>query len=192
MLTVALDIATTTTTIIRSWPQFFRIYVHKDKAGVSAASWQMVFAMHTIWFCYGIASHIPLLIVVNLLAGVSTGLVVIELTSVRGAFTVLLPTIAFALIINAISVHLLLVMAVTLAILWSIPQLILVFRARHEGVSPWSWTLSAINSLIWIAWGWHTHHPTVIIAHYFIFPTSSVIAILAWQSNKELPETVTP
>lgn len=175
MFTSGLSVVAVILTVSRSWPQFARIVMKKDRAGVSVVTWALALASHVGFFMYGVLSPVPLLIVVNLLAGAGCAAITWVLRSpllVLGVVAVAATasTLAFAVADGA-----LLALITPLAIGMFIPQLVRVFRTSARGVSPTAWVLAALSSTTWIAWAWAIDRPSIVIAHFFMLPASLAI-----------------
>jgi uncharacterized protein with PQ loop repeat len=175
VLAAVLSVVALILTTLRSWPQFVRIVVRREQTGVSALTWQIALAAHTGWFAYGLLAGLPLLVVVNLLAGAGCAATTWVL---RSGVTVIAVTAA-ALAISALAfsvadgVHLAVVTVLAMAMFW--PQLVRTFRAPAAGVSPTAWAVSALASTTWLAYAWAIDRPSIVIAHLFMLPAALVI-----------------
>ena len=121
-------------TTLRSWPQFLRIIVKGERAGVSALTWAMALANHTGWFVFGLLSGVPLLIVVNIVAAAGCGATawVLRSWAIVGAVTtasLVIPVAAFSR-----SDALLLAMITALSLTMFVPQVVRTVSGPDGGV----------------------------------------------------------
>lgn len=172
---LVLDVLAVVLTVARTWPQFIRIVVRRDKTGVSVLTWMLVMISHLGWLMYGILDHVVLLIVVNALCALGCAAILLRLRPVP---YVLAPVVGMPLVsvaLYGITNGALLAAIIALSLVMFIPQVLRVFRAPHHGVSPLTWTLSALSSVTWISWSIMVERPVLAAAHYVMLPTALVI-----------------
>jgi uncharacterized protein with PQ loop repeat len=180
VLTEVLGTVATCSTIARTWPQFVRIAVRKDKEGVSLATWSLALTNHTGWFMYGILTAEPVFIISNIFAGFGCAATVVTLQSWKRmaqiAFAAAILTVAIFYGISA-SATLVVIVAITMSMM--LPQLWSIFRSPATGVSVTAWLVSALSSITWIAWAQSIHRLTVVVAHFVLLPAALIIATRA-------------
>ena len=177
MLVSVLSFFAVVLTVLRSWPQFVRILVRKERSGVSLSTWLMAVANHTGWFMYGILSAIPLFTVVNVLAGAGCVATAWTLSSWRPIAVVVIMSTLLSLSTFAIADAVLLTTITALSFGMFLPQLGKVIRTSAEGVSIATWSVAALASATWIAYACAIHRPTIAVAHFFMLPASLIIIV---------------
>jgi uncharacterized protein with PQ loop repeat len=187
MLVTVLSVLAVVFTTLRSWPQFVRLIVKGERAGVSALTWAMALANHTGWFVYGIVAGVPLLIWVNLVAAAGCGATTWVLRSWRMVAAVAAATVVVAVASSAVAEGLLLAIITVASLTMFVPQLVRTWRrpARAaagagrsaQGVSPAAWLVAALASMTWLAYAWAIERPSIVIAHFFMLPMSLVILV---------------
>jgi uncharacterized protein with PQ loop repeat len=183
VLTTTLAFVAICFTVGRTWPQFVRIVLHKDKAGVSLGTWTLALMNHTGWLMYGILSNVPLFIVSNILAGVGCAATVWTLSSWKRAAQITAATAIATAAIYGIGDALLLTVITGFTLSVVLPQLIAVFRKPATGVSTLAWFIAAGSSITWIAWAVSINRLTVVIAHFVLLPAALVIATRAKRAH---------
>lgn len=172
---IVLDVLAVVLTVARTWPQFIRIVVRRDSTGVSGLTWMLVMISHLGWLMYGLFDHVVLLIVVNTLAALGCAAILVRL---RPLHYLLIGVGAMGLAsaaLYAISNGALLTAVIGLSLVMFVPQVVTVFREPHYGVSPLTWTLSALSSMTWISWSFLVGRPVLAAAHYAMLPIALVI-----------------
>jgi uncharacterized protein with PQ loop repeat len=177
VLVVFLSVLTTVLTTLRCWPQFVRIVTTGERAGVSPLTWGMALASHTGWFAYGFASGLPLLVGVNFVAALGCGATTWVLRSGWVAAAVATAAGAVAVAAARVSDSVLLVLITSAALVMFVPQLVQTLRRPAAGVSPSAWAISASASAAWLTYAWVIGHPTIVVAHYVMLPTSLLILL---------------
>lgn len=191
MLTEVLGTVATCSTIARTWPQFVRIAIRKNKEGVSLGTWSLALTNHTAWFMYGVLTSVPVFIVSNLFAAMGCAATVVALHSWKRLVMIVcaaavLTTAIFYLISD--SATLAIIVAVTMSMM--LPQLWSVFRSPVSGVSPTAWLVSAVSSITWIAWAQSIHRLTVVAAHFVLLPAALIIAARAMYAHRRTEPVV--
>lgn len=186
MLTTVLGTLAICFTIARTWPQFVRIVVRKDKQGVSLGTWSLALTNHTGWLAYGILTNVPIFILSNLLAGFGCVATVWILHSWQRMLQIIVAITVASISIYAIgdSVLLTAISGLTLSVV--LPQLVKVFRSPATGVSTLTWIISAMSSITWISWAITIERLTVVIAHFILLPAAIVIAIRASRAHSHI------
>jgi uncharacterized protein with PQ loop repeat len=190
---VALDVFAVVFTVARAWPQFIRIVVKKDTTGVSILTWTLVLSAHLGWLTYGILDRVVLLMVVNTLSALGCAVIVMRLRAVRFLAAPVGGTLVASWALYEIRNGVLLGVLIGLSILMFLPQVAGVFRAPHQGVSPVTWTLSALSSITWISWSIMVGRPLLGAAHYVMLPLALVILVMTLRRKGQLePEAFPP
>ena len=179
-----LNVLATVFTVLRSWPQFTRIVVRKNRSGVSALTWSLALANHTIWIVYGALANEPLLIVANILAGAGCAAIVGSLRSPPTSVATTILATATALALLQLGENVLLIAGVSSAIAMFLPQAIRVIRSNSEGISTLAWTTSALSSITWLTWGFVRGRPALVTAHFVMLPVAIFIALNSWRHHR--------
>lgn len=177
MFVIVVSAAALVFTVLRTWPQFIRIVVKGERAGVSLTTWMLALVNHAGWFMYGLLSPIPLFIASNLLAGLGCAATVWTLRSKKPVFAITLAAGLVSWAVFSLDSAVLLVIVNCTAIGMFLPQLVRVFRSNPEGVSITAWVMAALASATWILYGFVINNPAVVAAHFLMLPAS--LAILA-------------
>jgi uncharacterized protein with PQ loop repeat len=190
---VALDVLAVVFTVARTWPQFIRIVIKKDSTGVSVLTWTLVLSAHLGWLTYGILDRVVLLMVVNTLSALGCAVIVIRLRAVRFLAAPVGGTLVASWALYEIRNGVLLGVLIGLSIVMFLPQVAGVFRTPHQGVSPVTWTLSALSSITWISWSIMVGRPLLGAAHYVMLPFALVILVMTLRHQGRLePEALPP
>lgn len=192
-MVIVLDVLAVLFTVARTWPQFIRIVVRRDSTGVSVLTWVLVMTAHLGWLTYGVLDHLLLLIIVNALSALGCALIVLRLRAVRFLVVAVAATGLASWVLYEIRNGVLLGVVIALSLVMFIPQVVKVFRAPHQGVSPLTWTLSSLSSVTWISWSLVVGRPFLAAPHYVMLPVA--LAILAMTRPREramAPEGLVP
>ena len=180
---IVLDVLAVVFTVARTWPQFVRIVVRRDSTGVSILTWTLVLSAHLGWLTYGVLDHLALLIIVNILSALGCAVIVLRLRPLRFLVGPVAGTILASSALYEIRNGVLLGALIGLSLVMFVPQVVTVFRVPHQGVSPITWTLSALSSITWIAWSIMVGRPLLGAAHYVMLPIALVILVMALRRN---------
>jgi uncharacterized protein with PQ loop repeat len=190
---IVLDILAVVFTVARTWPQFIRIVVRRNSTGVSTLTWTLVLSAHLGWLTYGVLDHLVLLIVVNILSALGCAVIILRL---RPAVFLIAPfagTVLASWALYEIRNGLLLGALIGLSLVMFLPQVVKVFRAPHQGVSPVTWTLSALSSITWISWSIMVGRPILGASHYVMLPIALAILAMTLRSKRNMePEPLAP
>lgn len=189
---MVLDVLAVVFTVARTWPQFIRIVVRRDSTGVSTLTWTLVLSAHVGWLTYGILDRVVLLMVVNTLSALGCAVIVMRLRSVRSLVAPVAGTLVASWALYEIRNGVLLGVLIGLSLVMFLPQVISVVRTPHEGVSPVTWTLSALASITWISWSIMIGRPLLGAAHYVMLPFALVILVMTVRKGDLEPETFPP
>jgi uncharacterized protein with PQ loop repeat len=190
---VVLDILAVVFTVARTWPQFIRIVLRRNSTGVSILTWMLVLSAHLGWLMYGILDHLVLLIVVNTLSALGCAVIILRLRPVAFLVAPVAGTALASWALYEIRNGVLLGALIGLSLVMFIPQVVKVFRAPHQGVSPVTWTLSALSSITWISWSIMVGRPLLGAAHYAMLPIALAILAMTVRSKRNMePETLAP
>jgi len=181
---------------VRTWPQTVRILKRRNAEGVSVLTWSLVLACNVTWFVYGIVFGDAVLVVngVFTVAGAAAILLAMARHGAAAAGQVLwlaLATVAFDLALYWLAGQAALgTFAVGIAMMMFAPQVIKVFRAPVSGISPMTWILILTSSVTWLAYGFASDQPAILVSHCVIFPCAVVvlarIAVCSRQLNARL------
>ena len=190
---VVLDVLAVVFTVARTWPQFIRIVIRRDSTGVSSLTWTLVLSAHLGWLTYGVLDRVVLLMVVNTLSALGCAVIVLRLRPGRFLIAPVAGTLLASGGLYEISNGALLGVVIALSIVMFIPQAVKVVRAPHQGVSPVTWTLSALSSMTWISWSIMVGRPLLGAAHYIMLPFALAILAMTVRRNSRLePEAFPP
>jgi uncharacterized protein with PQ loop repeat len=190
---IVLDVLAVVFTVARAWPQFIRIVVRRDSSGVSNLTWMLVLSAHLGWLTYGVLDHLALLIIVNTLSALGCAVIVLRLRPMRFLFGVVAGTSVASWALYEISNGVLLGALIGLSLVMLLPQVMKVVSAPHEGVSPVTWTLSALSSITWISWSIMVGRPLLGAPHYIMLPVALVILAMTLRRKRYLePEVLAP
>ena len=181
---VVLDILAVVFTVARTWPQFIRIVVRRDSTGVSFLTWTLVLSAHLGWLTYGILDHLVLLIVVNILSALGCAVIILRLRPVVFLVAPVAGTVLASWALYEVSNGVLLGALIGLSLVMFVPQVVKVFHAPHQGVSPVTWTLSALSSITWISWSIMVGRPLLGAAHYVMLPIALAILAMTARSKR--------
>jgi uncharacterized protein with PQ loop repeat len=183
VISTVLATVATMFTVGRTWPQFMRIVVRKDKSGVSLTTWSLALSNHTGWLVYGLFTQEPVFIISNVLAGLGCAATVWVLHSWQRMAQVcaVVAVASSVLYLGTDSLLLTCVTGFTLSVV--IPQLVAVLRSPATGVSTIAWLIAACSSSTWIAWAISIDRLTVAVAHFVMLPAALVIASRAMRSH---------
>ena len=185
-MVVLLDVLAVVFTVARTWPQVIRIAVRRDSTGVSNLTWTLVLSAHLGWLTYGVLDHVVLLMVVNILSALGCGAIVLRLRPARFLAASAAGTIVASSALYEISNGVLLGVLIGLSLVMFIPQVVGVFGSPHQGVSPVTWTLSALSSITWISWSITVGRPILGAAHYVMLPLALVILVMTLRHKAKL------
>ena len=181
-MVVVLGVLAVVFTVARAWPQFIRIVVRRDSTGVSSGTWILVLSAHLGWLTYGILDRVVLLIIVNTLSALGCAVIVLRLRPMRILAAAVAGTGLASWALYEISNGVLLGALIGLSLVMFLPQVVKVFHSPHQGVSPVTWTLSALSSISWISWSIMVGRPLLGAAHYVMLPVALVIvAMTLWR-----------
>ena len=173
-------------TVARAWPQFVRIVVRRDSTGVSILTWMLILSAHLGWLSYGILDGVVLLIIVNTLSALGCAVIVLRLRPIRFLAAAVAGTGVASWALYEIRNGVLLGVLIGLSLVMFLPQVVKVFHAPHQGVSPVTWTLSALSSITWISWSIMVGRPLLGAAHYVMLPAALVILAMTLRGKRHL------
>jgi uncharacterized protein with PQ loop repeat len=190
---IVLDVLAVVLTVARSWPQFIRIVVRRDSTGVSVLTWVLIMTAHLGWLMYGILDHLLLLIIVNALSAFGCAAIVLRLRSIRVLVVAVAATGLASWALYEIRNGALLSAVIALSLVMFVPQVADVFREPHQGVSPLTWTLSALSSMTWISWSILVGRPFLAASHYVMLPMAlAILAMTRLRGRAMEPEGLVP
>ena len=170
------------------WPQVRRAFGTVE--GVSVLTVLSGLLARAIWTTYGAVLDDVRLVVAN--ASVAAGFLVLLLLlarrdpdRLRMAVGSVAVAVAVVALLGAGPTVLGVVAAVTAAVV-SLPQMVraLLDRDRLAGVSVPTYVLICVASVCWFTYGVLIHAPLVSAPHVVLLPTSAVVAVLAYRSQR--------
>ena len=174
---------------LRSVPQVVDLLRSKNSAGVSVATWAVGLFSGLVWLSWGLANHLWAQVLGNALVALGSGVVLAgcwpsKRAAVLRATVLALIGFVLVLLLGLLAAWLLSAVALAVAMLGTLPQVIEVLRDSDlGGVSVWSWLLSGANAVTWTVYGalvgsWVTMAPGVVVLPSCLF--------IAWKAHRFL------
>ena len=177
-------------------PQAYRVVAHNTVEGVSATSQMQGFAGSILWIAYGIHSETYLVVMANVMTILGFGIVIAKMVAHRAvtlqqAILVELGVVVVSFAALSISPTLLALIAVAVGSTGIIPQVIRAARTSHlTGVSVATYTIIAVMSASWFAYGVMIDDVFVSAPNVIIVPAATFIAFRAIRSHRAHSRTM--
>ncbi|MFM8812105.1 MAG: SemiSWEET family transporter [Actinomycetota bacterium] len=177
-------------------PQAYRVVAHNTVEGVSATSQMQGFAGSILWIAYGIHSETYLVVMANVMTILGFGIVIAKMVAHRAvtlqrAMLVELGVVVVSFAALSISPTLLALIAVAVGSTGIIPQVIRAARTSHlTGVSVATYTIIAVMSASWFAYGVMIDDVFVSAPNVIIVPGAVLIAYRAIRSHRAHSRTM--
>ena len=177
-------------------PQAYRVVAHNTVEGVSATSQMQGFAGSILWIAYGIHSETYLVVMANVMTILGFGIVIAKMVAHRAvtlqrAILVELGVVVVSFAALSISPTLLALIAVAVGSTGVIPQVIRAARTSHlTGVSVATYTIIAVMSASWFAYGVMIDDVFVSAPNVIIVPAATFIAFRAIRSHRAHSRTM--
>ena len=177
-------------------PQAYRVVAHNTVEGVSATSQMQGFAGSILWIAYGIHSETYLVVMANVMTILGFGIVIAKMVAHRAvtlqrAILVELGVVVVSFAALSISPTLLALIAVAVGSTGIIPQVIRAARTSHlTGVSVATYTIIAVMSAAWFAYGVMIDDVFVSAPNVIIVPAATFIAFRAIRSHRAYSRTM--
>ena len=177
-------------------PQAYRVVAHNTVEGVSATSQMQGFAGSILWIAYGIHSETYLVVMANVMTILGFGIVIAKMVAHRAvtlqrAMLVELGVVVVSFAALSISPTLLALIAVAVGSTGIVPQVIRAARTSHlTGVSVATYTIIAVMSASWFAYGVMIDDVFVSAPNVIIVPAATFIAFRAIRSHRAYSRTM--
>ena len=177
-------------------PQAYRVVAHNTVEGVAATSQMQGFAGSILWIAYGIHSETYLVVMANVMTILGFGIVIAKMVAHRAvtlqrAILVELGVVVVSFAALSISPTLLALIAVAVGSTGIIPQVIRAARTSHlTGVSVATYTIIAVMSAAWFAYGVMIDDVFVSAPNVIIVPAATFIAFRAIRSHRAYSRTM--
>ena len=177
-------------------PQAYRVVARNTVEGVSATSQIQGFAGSILWIAYGIHSETYLVVMANVMTILGFGIVIAKMVAHRAvtlqrAMLVELGVVVVSFAALSISPTLLALIAVAVGSTGIIPQVIRAARTSHlTGVSVATYTIIAVMSASWFAYGVMIDDVFVSAPNVIIVPAATFIAFRAIRSHRAYSRTM--
>lgn len=176
------------------WPQVIRVYKLRSVEGLAPFGTMHGLTGCTLWTLYGVASHLPAVILAN--AGIGSAMFLIGLAQVRHRvlpaavlFGGLAGIVAFGLGSVAVSTSLTGVLASVVGVTSIIPQTLYVIRTTDlSAVSRSTYALICTSCSLWAVYGLTLADPIVVLSNLAILPCAAFILVRASRAQA-LPTT---
>jgi uncharacterized protein with PQ loop repeat len=172
------------TTVLRSWPQAWKVTRSTDVSGVSVLTWALAASCHMSWVTYGVMRGLVATWLANGAAGVGCLLVLgtlrirhrrrlgrVVLTAVGGT---LLAVTAMRVLTGVAGVGL---VALLLALAMFVPQTYATMKGGTSGVSSVAWLFIFLSTVAWAAYGVAESDAFVALPTVVIGPCAAVVLV---------------
>lgn len=177
-------------------PQAFRVVVRNTVEGISPLTQLQGFAGSILWITYGLHAETHLVVLANVMTIIGFGVVIAkivehQLLNLRQVALIEFGVLALSIFSISLSPTFLAVIAVGVGSTGIIPQVLRAARMSNlTGVSVATYSIIAVMSASWFAYGVMIHDLFVTAPNVIIVPCATFITFRAVRSHRRHSRTV--